>query len=232
MLNEVYQLESELLRIQQSQETLSRQLRQAKYNLRTASAALVEYEGSIRALIHKFTGKHQDRVDQLSREKRLAEAEQNRLLVQQEDANARLDALNTRKAALPSWPSFCEGENRPTWAKLELSLCSQALLPRLDDADSALSLYRQMLRGEIPMLSIGEQQSISAAPIAAVKDQAEWLSRLENALTVLESTEKIPEFFQNPAGFLSAAARHNQLERAADAETHILRLRRLLKNHL
>ena len=192
----------------------------------------MEYEGSIRALIHKFTGKHQDRMDQLSREKRLAEAEQNRLLAQQEDANARLHALTTRKATLPSWQTLCENENRLTWAKLELSLCSQALLPRLDDADNALTRYRQMLRGEIPMLSIGEQQQISTAPIRAVEKQNEMLRRLENALEILGTSEHIPDFFRNPGGFLAAAARHNQLERAAQAEDQIIRLRKTLKQYL
>ena len=231
MPEEIYTLETEILHWEQQLEALDADLRLAKQELRTATMALVEYESSLRAFWNKLTGKHADTLEQLSREKRFAQANQEQLHRQLEEAKTRLETLKIRQAGLPSWQSLREGDNPARWAQLEASLCALTLLPQLDRMDEALIEYRKMLRGEIPMLSIGEQQRISTAPIRAAEKQKDVLCRLEKALEILESQEKIPEFFQNPAGFLAAAARHNQLERAAEAEAHILRLRKLLKRY-
>jgi hypothetical protein len=232
MLDKVCSLEKQLHNSARILEDLAQQIPQARFQLHTASRLETEYRNSFRSFVHKLQGKQEEESARLSREKRLAEANLNQLVQQKESEIARHEATKAQLSQLPSWESLATEENQPHWAKLELSLCAAALLPRLEELDELLSEYRRMLRGEFPVLSIEERQTISTGPIDAVTEQAAWLSRLENALTILESTEEIPQFFRNPAGFLAAAARHNQLERAAEAEDQIIRLRKLLKNHL
>lgn len=232
MLEKVCSLEKQLHNSARILEDLAHQIPQARFQLQTASRLETEYRNSFRSFVHKLTGKQEEESARLSREKRMAEAHLNRLTQQKEEETARQDALKAQLAQLPSWESLATDENQPQWAKLELSLCADALLPRLEELDELLSEYRRMLRGEFPVLSIEERQTISTGPIDAVMEQKILFRRLEKALEILGHGGELPEFFRNPAGFLAAAARHNQLERAVEAEDQTIRLRKLLKNHL
>ena len=231
MLENVYSLQKQLQHSSLILEALAEQIPQARFDLQTASRLEIEYRSSFRAFLHKLTGKQEEECARLSREKRLAEGTLNRLIQQRETESDRLETLKEELARLPSWETLSTEENRRQWAERELSLCAQLLLPRLDSLEEAIAEYRRMLRGEIPMLSIAEQQEISATPIRTVEKQKELLLRLKNALEILGNRETIPEFFRNPPGFLAAAARHNQLERAAQAEDQIRQLRKLLSQH-
>ena len=85
-----------------------------------------------------------------------------------------------------------------------------------------------MLRGEFPMLSVSQQQAIATAPIAAAERCQPLLQRLDTAGANLESGD----FFRSPAGFLAAAARHNQLNQAAEAAAQTTRLKKKLSPYL
>lgn len=232
MLEKVCSLEKQLHNSARILEDLAQQIPQARFQLHTASRLETEYRNSFRSFVHKLQGKQEEESARLSREKRLAEGHLNQLVQQKESEIARQEATKAQLSQLPSWESLATEGNQPQWAKLELSLCADALLPQLEELDELLSEYRRMLRGEFPVLSIEERQTISTGPIDAVTEQKVLFHRLEGALEILGHSGELPEFFRNPAGFLAAAARHNQLERAAEAEDQIIRLRKLLKNHL
>lgn len=220
MLNRVYELETAIFRSSAKEAELAEALKQAKFGLRQARIAQVEY-GGIRAFADKLSCKYADKVELLSRDVRKAEAELSVLEGQLEAQRRTLSSLQEQRTSLPPLPQLQTEETKDLWAPLERRYCAECLLPLLDNAKGALTEYRQMLRGEIPMLSIGEQQSISAAPIKLAQECQPLLQRLEKAALDFPSTD----FFRTPAGFLAAAARHNQLERAVDADAQLRKLK-------
>ena len=231
MLNRVYELETAIFRSTARKAELKEAVAQGKYALREAKIAQVEY-GGIRAFLDKLSGKYADQAEVFSREVRKAESELSTLEQQLKAETQKLSALQEQRAALPPLEQLRTPEAKEIWAPLEIRLCAEILSPLLTQLGDALTEYRKMLRGEFPVLSIEERQTISTGPIDAVTEQKVLFHRLEGALEILGHSGELPEFFRNPAGFLAAAARHNQLERAAEAESQIIRLRKLLKNHL
>lgn len=222
MLNRIYELETASYRSSIREAELKESVKQAKFNLRQATIAQVEY-GGIRAFVDKLSGKHADKMEALSREVRKAEAELHSLQRQLEAEKQRLSALQEQRTALPPLEELQTEETKDLWAPLERRYCAEALLPLLTRVEEALTEYRKMLRGEYPILSISDQSAIGAAPISAAEECRPLLDRLE-------AVQDLPEagFFRSPAAFLAAAARHNQLELAAAAANQTA----ALKNHL
>lgn len=227
MLNRVYELETDIFRNSQRETELKEAVKQAKYDLRQATIAQVEYSG-IRAFLDKLSGKYADKAEVFSREVRKEEAELSILERQLEAETRNLSALKEERAALPSLEQLRTEENAALWARLESRYCAGVLLPLLDETAEALAEYRRMLRGEIPLLSIGQQQAIGTAPIALAEECQPLLQRLEQAGADLPPAD----FFRSPAAFLSAAARHNQLERAAAAAGQTAKLKKHLSSYL
>ena len=228
MLNRVYELETAIYRAAEQVDSLQEDIAKAKYDLRTARVASAEYSG-LRVLIHKLTGKHQETAEELARQKRHAQAALDALQHRLEEETARLSRLKESRSILPATEELLTEENREQWARLESAYCAEVLQPWLDDTEEALLEYRKLLRGEYPVLSAYGQAQISAAPIAAAENCRDDLKRIESAFAILDVKEEIPEFFRNPAGFLAAAARHNQLEKALRAQEQTIRLRKILK---
>lgn len=226
MLNTVYELEIALFRTRRRCEELKDAVRQAKADLRQANISRVEY-GGIRALMDKLSGKYADKAEALARKVRKAEGNLQALLRQQEAEKQKLSSLQEQRVALPAWEQLRTAENEALWAELERRYCAEALRPLLEQVQECLTEYRQMLRGEYPILSIEAQADIATAPIAAAEECRKLLDRLT-------AVQALPEagFFRSPAAFLSAAARHNQLERAAEAAAQTEVLLRRLKNCL
>ena len=227
MLNRVYELETAIMRSTARKAELKEAVAQAKYALRQANIAQVEYSG-IRAFLDKLSGKFADKEESLIRNVRKAEAERSLLEQQLEAESRKLSELLAQRAGLPPLEQLRASENRELWAPLEIQYCTEAIAPLLDRLEEALTQYRQMLRGEIPMLSVSQQQVISSAPISAAQACQPLLQRLEAAGADLPKTD----FFHSPAGFLAAAARHNQLNQAAEAAAQTARLKKKLYPHL
>ena len=225
MLNRVYELETDIFRSSQKESALKDSVKQAKFNLRQASIAQVEY-GGIRAFADRLSGKYADKLETLSREVRKAEAELQSLQRQLEAETQTLSALKEQRTALPPLEELRTEETKDLWAPLERRYCAEALLPLLTPVEEALTEYRQMLRGEYPILSLSQQAAIGAAPIAAAEKCRSLLDRLE-------SVQELPEagFFRSPAAFLAAAARHNQLELAAAAADQTASLKKHLTQY-
>ena len=225
MLNRVYELETDIFRSSQKESALKESVKQAKFNLRQASIAQVEY-GGIRAFADRLSGKYADKLETLSREVRKAEAELQSLQRQLEAETQTLSALKEQRTALPPLEELRTEETKDLWAPLERRYCAEALLPLLTPVEEALTEYRQMLRGEYPILSLSQQAAIGAAPIAAAEKCRSLLDRLE-------AVQELPEagFFRSPAAFLAAAARHNQLELAAAAADQTASLKKHLTQY-
>ena len=227
MLNRVYELETAILRSTARKAELKGAVAQAKYALREAKTAQVEYSG-IRAFLDKLSGKFADKEESLARNLRKAEVELAVLEQHSTEETQKLSTLQEQRAVLPPLEQLCTPESKELWAPMEIRYCAEAILPLLTRLGKALQEYRQMLRGEIPMLSISQQQSIATAPIAAAEHCQPYLQRLEAAGEDLESGV----FFRSPAGFLAAAARHNQLNQAAEAAAQTARLKNKLSRYL
>ena len=84
MINTVYELETSLLRARRRREELKEALSQARFALREARTAEVEYSG-ITAFFDKLSGKYADKAETLSRQVRTAEAALNALLRQKDE---------------------------------------------------------------------------------------------------------------------------------------------------
>lgn len=222
MLIRIYELETASYRSSIREAELKKAVKQAKCNLRQATIAQVEY-GGIRAFVDRLSGKYADKVEALSREVRKAEAELHSLQRQLEAEKQKLSSLKEQRTALPPLEEVQTEETKDLWAPLERRYCAEALLPLLTPVEDALGEYRQMLRGEYPILSISDQSAIGAAPIAAAEACRPLLDRLT-------AVQELPEagFFRSPAAFLAAAAKHNQLDRAVDALDQTILLKQLL----
>ena len=227
MLQRVYELETAIMRSTARKAELKGAVAQGKYALREAKIAQAEYSG-IRAFLDKLSGKYADKEEVLSRTVRKAEAELSAAEQQLKDETQELSALQEQRAALPPLQQLRTPETRELWAPLEISFCAEALSPLLNQLGDALTEYRKMLRGEFPMLSVSQQQAIATAPIAAAEGCQPLLQRLEAAGADLNPGE----FFRSPAGFLAAAARHNQLNQAAEAAAQTAKLKTALCRYL
>lgn len=223
MLKTVYELEIAILESTGRCAELKEAVAQARFDLREANAAQVEY-GGIRALMDKVSGKYADKAEALSRNFRKAEGNLQALLRRQEAEKQKLSSLQEQREAFPSWEKLRREENEEVWAAYESRLCAESLLPLLTRVEESLAQYRAMLRGEYPILSIETQADIATAPIAAAKACRPLVERLS-------AVQELPEtgFLRSPAAFLSAAAKHNQLERAAEAAAQTKKLMGMLK---
>ena len=227
MLNRVYELETAIFRSTARKVELKEAVAQGKYALREAKIAQVEYSG-IRAFLDKLSGKYADQAEVLSREVRKAEAQLSALEQQLKAEIQKLSTLQEQRAAFPPLEQLRTPETREIWAPLEIPFCAEAILPLLTQLSEALMEYRKMLRGEFPMLSVSQQQDIATAPIAAAERCQPLLQRLEAAGADLDPGD----FFRCPAGFLAAAARHNQLNQAAESAAQTTRLTNTLRRYL
>ena len=227
MLNRVYELETAIFRSIARKAELKVAVAQGKYALREAKIAQVEYRG-IRAFLDKLSGNYADKAEVFSREVRKAEAQLSALEQQLKAETQKLSALQEQRASLPPLEQLRTPEANEIWVPLKIRLCAEILSPLLTQLDEALTEYRKMLRGEFPMLSVSQQQAIATAPIAAAERCQPLLQRLEAAGAELEPGD----CFRGPAGFLAAAARHNQLNQAAESAAQTAKLKTTLSRYL
>lgn len=232
-LTRYYETEISLLRLQRQLERRNEELRQAKYDLRKADQALTEYGSSLRAFLDRFSGKQAETRETLQRQIREAEAKHTSLLRQQERLTAQLEQTRETLTSLPTLEELRQGVEPKKWAALETRFCAEALAPLLEENHEALLQYRMVLRGEYPILSPEERQELCAQPNAAAEQCLPWLNRLCEALEILETPLDPGRYYASPAAYVvSAAARHNQLDRLNDALDQVEKLQKLVKGML
>jgi len=235
-IKQAYALEAQLCSLRLRSRELSETVKQAKYTLRTARAAQVEY-GGLSAFLDKLSGKYPDKAESLDREVRRAEAELNSLLRLQEENAAAVSEITDARSVLPARDALKQTaleqpDTARLWATLELRLLAAQLLPLLKKNEANLLEYRSLLRGEYPILSPERQQQISTEPDVWAQQCAPVLEQMQPALAVLGQTLEICPYFRSPAYFLaSAAAQHNRINRAAQALEQVQKTR-TQANHL
>lgn len=236
-LKDVYELETRIHTLTLRTLELTEAVKQAKFEARAANAELVEYNG-FRALWDKASGRYAGKVYEM--EHRIHRAEQilETVLREQRDTASELSSRQRQRKQLPSAQELKDAalkspETAQQWARLECRLCGTQLLPLLKKNEQALMEYRQLLRGEFPVLSVEEQQQINAEPDIWAQQCSELLERMQEALKVLGRVLDIPPYFQSPIFFLMyAAARHNRMDRASQAHDQVLGMQKQVRELL
>lgn len=207
-------------------------LRQAEYACREAHVAQTEYDGSFRSLLDRLRGKREEKQEALAREYRQAEETVRSLKSRKESLEQDVQELEEEMQTLPTWETLGEqsrGEEPDFWTEREKLLCTQMLLPLLEETEQALEDYRGILRGERAgeIMSREERWSLSSAHIARAKNCCPLLDRLKKAMG--PACPEIGEYFHNPSFFIeSAAAHHNRLDRVNTALAQTAKLRKAL----
>jgi len=217
ILEQRHQLEMLLLRLERQTEENESALRQAKFDLREAKAAEVEYGGCFRAFRDKLTGKKEAaetalRHDVQKAEAALASATQTarRLALQAGEVHSQLDKLPTRAEL----KAQAEGEALSLWHRLDALYCVAALLPLLETNRILLTERRNQFNGS--NLGVKSHQALSeiySAPEAAGEACKPYIQRLKAALDALDIPFPVHDYWENPTAFLSSATQYTRMDR-------------------
>ena len=212
-----FRLETHLLRLEHQTAENEAALRQAKYDLREANAAEVEYGGSFRAFRDKLTGKKEAaetalRHDVQKAEAALASATQTakRLALQSEEVRSRLEKLPSRAEL----KAQAEGEAQSLWHRLDALYCTEALLPLLEANRILLTDRRNQFNGS--NLGIKSHQALAeiySAPEAAGEACRPYIRRLKAALDALDIPFPVHDYWENPTAFLSSVTQYTRMDR-------------------
>jgi len=208
-----------------------------KWDIRQEEETLLNYETGIRGFLDRFSGKRDEKIEELNRAVRQAKGKLESLIRQQESAKGQLAELETQSTALPDAAALeaqarQHPETEKVWAELEADLRAQMLLPLLEKNLETLDEYHQLLRGA----KVGEVMTrerlyeIGTKHIRWGSACMEQLRQLQSAMAVLKGSWEIPGYFENPAGFIeSAASKYNQIDRAATAMDQVRKAQREMK---
>lgn len=195
-------------------------LRQAKYDLRQAKAAQLEYRGSVRSLLDRLKGSRDQTVEELAAAVRKAEAElQSQSLEKERLANDQAQ-IRQQLEALPDWDSLrgLALENEETareFRTLDARYCISVLEPLLEQNRRDLTEYGRYLRGEYlgKMTTPLEAAGIQTAPGESGEACAPLVARLRDALENMGIPMGSYDYFDNPVAYVvTAAAQHNRLD--------------------
>lgn len=229
-MTEYYEAQTFLLRLERRTEEVSEAVRQAKYDLRTAEEALLNYQTGIRAFLDRFSGKRAETEETLRRRVRDAEAKRKTLLQEQESLNRRKTEWKERLKDLPSRDQLRQSADAKQWAALEAKYCAEALAPLLTENHKALLEYRSLLRGEHPILTPQRQQEICAEPNVWAERCVPYLHRLNEALDILEIPFVPGSYYESPVAYLvNVAADHNRRDRVNQALDQVEKIQRIVK---
>ena len=236
-LKERYELETRLLRTERALAENADALKQANYDLRNRQEEEKLYSGSMRSFLDGLTGKREEKQESLRRASVHARAELDSLTKEEARLLSEQESLRKKGTSLPAMDALRERavscpETAGLWAKLEAKYCAELVLPLLDATEEALEDYRQQLRGnKMGEIVTPEQgQEIGTAHIDRAKQCMPALNRLKAAMELLGQPFEIGGYFESPAGFIvSAAARHNRLDRANLALDQIAAIRKQIK---
>lgn len=229
-LQQYFEVQGELLRLETSRKENSEALRQVKYDMRCCEEALWNYEGGIRSFLDKLSGKREEKLEALGREVRKAEAGLDALRREKTGLEAREAELKRLLAALPSSEELRKG-NEMAWASLEAAFCAEALQPLLEENRKALLDYRSLIQGNHPeILSPYQQQEICVEPNLRAEKCLPYLQRLKEAREILGNPLEPGSYYDSPAAFLVApAAIHNRRDRINQALAQVEALQKKLK---
>lgn len=228
LIQERFQLEIDLLHLQRQAEENKAALRQAKFDLREATVAQVEYSGSFKGFRDKLTGKREESETALRHAVQKAEGALSAAQRQKEALDIRLSELKEQLAAIPDWESLHDGSDQ--WYRLEVLYCMEVLSPMLEANRELLVERRNQFNGS----NAGQVKTwqtladIYSAPEAAGEACRPFLLRLKAALEELEIPFELHGYFDAPTAFLSSATKFTRMDRINEAITQMESLQRLL----
>lgn len=227
-LNERFQQEIGLLRLERQRVENEAALRQAKFDLREAKAAEAEYRGSFKSFRDKLTGKREATETALRHAIQKAEASLASAQRQKEAVDIRLTELQSELAALPDWSSLNDGS--ADWHRLEAMYCMEVLSPMLDANHELLMQRRNQFNGTYAgqVKNHHDLAEIYSAPEAAGEACRPYLLRLAAALDALGIPFEIPAYFDGPTAFLSSATKFTRMDRINTAIVQAETIQRLL----
>ena len=219
-----------LLRANRKQTQTQAALRQAKYDLREAKFAQLEYCGSFRAFRDRLTGKKEETEIQLRHAVEKAEAGESTAQRALDSLEGQIRDLEASLSQLPPWESLKTAENEALWYRLDAKYCAEWLIPHLEITHRLLLERRAQFNGTNAgqIKSLAELADIYSAPESAAEDCVPYIRRLQAALSFLETDFPALAFFDAPTAFLSAATKFTQMDRINTAIAHTEKLQRLL----
>lgn len=223
-----YQLEIDLLRLEQQVEESNAALRQAKFDLREAKVAEAEYRGSFKSFRDKLKGQREETETALRHAVQKAEADLISAQRQKELLEAALSHLKEQLAGLPDWESLKDGSQQ--WYRLEALYCLEVLTPLLETTRNLLVERRNQFNGTNAG-QIKARQTLSeiySAPEAAGEACKPYLLRLKAALEELGNSLELHSFFDAPTAYLSTATQFTRMDRINTAITQAETLQRQL----
>ena len=223
-----FQLEIGLLRLERQVEEAKAALRQAKFDLREAKVAEAEYRGSFRSFKDKLTGKREETETALRHAVQKAEADLAATQRQKEVLDTQLSGLREQLAQLPEWEALNDGS--PLWCRLEALYCMEVLSPMLEANHELLIQRRNQFNGS----NAGQVKTwqtlaeIYTAPEAAGEACRPYLLRLKAALDALDISFELPAYLEAPTLFLSSATQYTRMDRVNGAILQIEAIQRLI----
>ena len=230
LIQKRYDLELSLLRANRDLTRCEADLRLAKYNLREANIAQVEYSGSFKSFRDKLTGKREEVETSLRHAVQKAEV---CLTVAQQAFEAlqkEIPELEESLSQYPAWEALKDAENKSLWCQLEALYCLEVLTPLLESTHRLLMMRRNQFNGTYAgeVKSLQELSDIYSAPEAAAEACKPFLTRLQNALEPLDISCTAGVFFENPTAFLSEATQYTRMDRINTAIVQVEALQRTL----
>ena len=202
-----FQLEIDLLRLERQVEEAKAALRQGKFDLREAKVAQSEYAGSFKSFRDKLRGHREETETALRHAVQKAEADLASAQRQKEQLDAQLSQLKEQLTSLPDWDSLNDGSEE--WHRLEARYCMEVLTPMLEATRELLLERRNQFNGTNAgqIKARYELAEIYSAPEAAGEACRPYLLRLKAALEKLDISLELGSYFDAPTSFLSQATK-------------------------
>lgn len=232
-LERYYELQTILLRLQRRRTELADELKEAKYDLRSRDDLLLNYQGSLRSLLDKFSGKQAEKLEALRGHVRRAEAQLAALQREQSELEERLARTQEEMKGLPDVEDLRRSMEDREWALPEAKFCAGALAPLLEENRKALLEYRSLMQGSHPeILSPQRQQEIYAEPNVWAEQCLPYLRRLKQALEILEIPFEMGSYYEAPTAYLvNVAAMHNRRDRVNQALSQVEAIQKILRKY-
>ena len=228
-----YLLETNLLRTEQHLQAAESALRQAKFDLREAKLAQVEYSGSFKRFRDKLSGKQEETETNLRHAVQQAEANLAITQHQKDQLSIQLHSLKEQQAASPDWAALgktTDSASREEWCRLECLYCIEALEPLLKTTYELLMERRNQFNGTYAgqIKTHQDLADIYSAPEIAGETCKLYLMRIKAASDTLTIPFELHNFFSAPTAFLSSATQYTRMSRVNEAISQAESLQRQL----
>lgn len=197
---------------------------QAIFDLHRQQDELMGYENGFAGLVARFTGRREEKLEQLRANLRHGEAQRDALRREAAALEHTIRKTDAALAELPPWTVL----DAPRW---ESRVCARMLLPLLKDNHSALAEARKSLRGERAgqIMSRQEFQEFYGAADRTGEACAVLVQRLHE----LGGLSEIPPYYRAPTAYTAnAATTYIRLDRVNEAMGQCLRLQSAMEQLL